>query len=695
MKLKKTLAILLTLCMLLSFSGLAAHAEDARPVTVETVSYIDKNGETQTVEAGVIEDGGQPYGAQGETNWYVVKGVSSVSDQVSFYDAEVNLILADGAELTFDGRYRNLVCFNGSLNIYAQEAGTGKLTLTGNNRITSMYGDVQVFGGEITTEAITPDYMNNKGTLSIYGGTVNSKLLFGKNVNICGGTVEGQISNISGTFRMTGGSLNAHTYSDIGSSIPIHAGSIEISGGTVIAEGQYGMYSPSGSITVTGGEVTATANAVNSGMGISAYAITITGGKVSATSERSFGIFSTGTVTFGADVPGTEITFNKPYPQATYVIKDGQTMTDGENDYTGTLTAEQVAALSGVTLTLTCKHDWTVEWTWTGDFTATAHFTCSVCGEEKTLEADVTCDAGVYTATVELDGTPYTSKKAKTVTLTFDMGGKCENYIVEAEAGADMVNHYMAAMNSAQAEGFVMTGFAPLPPENYETINAFNAASSALFTCKVPETDTVYYGFWKTLITPEIAVGELRCGASLPDTLPQITPSEPDKVAVYEQHWFDAEGTAVGGQAYAMYVSLEAGYSWAFTADAPVVSGADTVGFRALRVLDTLELNVTAQHYTDGTSRRTETVITPATATTAGEKQICIYCAGGCGEIVDTYTEPIPATGAPDGPDEPADTDNVCPWCGEIHDKSTFVGFWTEFIHDLLYIIRQLFSWCF
>ena len=133
----------------------------------DTVSYIDENGETQTVEAGVLEDGGQPYGAQGETNWYIIKGVSSVSDQVSFYDAQVNLIIADGAELTFGGNSRNLVCFNGSLRIYAQEAGTGKLTLTGHNRITSMYGDVQIIGGEITTEAITPDYMNGNGTLYV------------------------------------------------------------------------------------------------------------------------------------------------------------------------------------------------------------------------------------------------------------------------------------------------------------------------------------------------------------------------------------------------------------------------------------------------------------------------------------------------------------------------------------------------
>ncbi|MBR4745059.1 MAG: hypothetical protein IK082_12860 [Oscillospiraceae bacterium] len=390
---RKTFGVFLSLLMLLSIFGVAAFAEDKRPVTMETVSYIDENGETQTVEAGVLEDGGQPYGAQGETNWYIIKGVSSVSDQVSFYDAQVNLIIADGAELTFGGNSRNLVCFNGSLRIYAQEAGTGKLTLTGHNRITSMYGDVQIIGGEITTEAITPDYMNGNGTLSIYGGTVNSKLMFGKYVFINGGTVEGQINDSTDTFRMTGGFLNSHTYSDIGSSIPLRAKNIEISGGTVVTEGQYGMYTPSGSISITGGDVTATANNVNSGMGISAPAITITGGKVSATSEKSFGIFSTGTVTFGADMPDTEITFNKPYPEATYVIKEGQTMTDGENDYTGTLTAEQVAAMSGVTLTLTCKHTYgDDEWTC---FSADVHVRyCKVCGAPEYEAHDVIVRGG-------------------------------------------------------------------------------------------------------------------------------------------------------------------------------------------------------------------------------------------------------------------------------------------------------------
>ncbi len=98
-------------------------------------------------------------------------------------------------------------------------------------------------------------------------------------------------------------------------------------------------------------------------------------------------------------------------------------------------------------------------------------------------------------------------------------------------------------------------------------------------------------------------------------------------------------------------------------------------------------VDITPVHYADETSAVEERILKPANATEDGEKQICVYCAGGCGEIVETRTQPIPATGEPA---EPAGTDDVCHWCGETHDKRTFTGFWTSFLHDLLFIIRQL-----
>ena len=59
------------------------------------------------------------------------------------------------------------------------------------------------------------------------------------------------------------------------------------------------------------------------------------------------------------------------------------------------------------------------------------------------------------------------------------------------------------------------------------------------------------------------------------------------------------------------------------------------------------------------------------------------------GEIVETTTEPIPATGEPD---EPSGSDNACPWCGETH-PHTLAGWWTELIHHILYILRTILFW--
>ena len=189
----------------------------------------------------------------------------------------------------------------------------------------------------------------------------------------------------------------------------------------------------------------------------------------------------------------------------------------------------------------------------------------------------MTYSDGVYTAGVELDGQPYTDQKAKTVTLTFDMGGKCDDYVITAQVGTALMLQYMNAIRAAQAEGFRIAGFTPGLPESYTSYEELSAVTNSVYMGTVPETDTVYYASWNAEVTPAITVGGLKCGASLPSTLPEITPAEPDKYYI---------------------------------------------------------------------------------------------------------------------PEEPDDTDNVCPWCGETHDKSTFIGFFTEFIHDILYVIRQIF-FCF
>ena len=111
-------------------------------------------------------------------------------------------------------------------------------------------------------------------------------------------------------------------------------------------------------------------------------------------------------------------------------------------------------------------HDWSAEWAWAKDFSsATATLTCSRCTAEETLDAQITVDetTGVYTAAVLYDGETFTDTKT-VVTLTFDMGGKCDDYVVKAESGDRMALYCVAAMQAAKAEGFTAAGFAPLPP---------------------------------------------------------------------------------------------------------------------------------------------------------------------------------------------------------------------------------------
>ena len=71
----------------------------------------------------------------------------------------------------------------------------------------------------------------------------------------------------------------------------------------------------------------------------------------------------------------------------------------------------------------------------------------------------------------------------------------------------------------------------------------------------------------------------------------------------------------------------------------------------------------------------------------------------GCGEVVERYTETIPATGEPDTPDEPTDPtdpdtpsgDNLCKWDNVDHGTS-FRGRIIKFFHSVLYFFAHLFG---
>ena len=343
MKLKKTLAVFLTLCMLVSTLGVAALAAPA--AQTESVAYVDENGEEANVEATVLSGGGL-YGAEGETGWYVLKGEADVSDPISFHDAVVNVILADDADWTV---HSSTLCalnlFGGDLNVYAQAAGTGRLETT--QRFGSNYGSVGIYGGNITaTDGLFSDPVSGN-SVTIGGGVINAGAATLMDLVMSGGEVRLTGTFISGDVTITGGTLTCDAQYN---GLQAPDGAVAISGGTVnVSGGQNGIYAKT--LSITGGDVTATGSGT---MGIMVKeSAVLNGGKIDVTG-RIFSVYSNEgvSVVFGCPTHTDFITLHtKLNPEGGFSVVEGQTLTDGENSYTGTLTADEITALTGKTLT--------------------------------------------------------------------------------------------------------------------------------------------------------------------------------------------------------------------------------------------------------------------------------------------------------------------------------------------------------
>ncbi|MBQ9433888.1 MAG: hypothetical protein IJU26_06700, partial [Synergistaceae bacterium] len=154
--LKKLLSLLLMLSAVVGLLPGLTAAADADQIPYIEASYAEGTGVTytsKTAEATALTSSSTSL----NDGWYYVTGNVTVSSRISV-SGTVNLILCDGATLTANAGIN--VASGQTLNIYAQEGGTGVLTSTGSG------SDYQagIGGGHCAAG----------GTVVIHGGTVNA-----------------------------------------------------------------------------------------------------------------------------------------------------------------------------------------------------------------------------------------------------------------------------------------------------------------------------------------------------------------------------------------------------------------------------------------------------------------------------------------------------------------------------------------
>ena len=176
-----------------------------------SVSYVDGNGTSQTVDATELESTTTSWT---DGSWYIVpEGGLTISGRIAV-SGTVNLILRDGTELTASA---GITTTGATLNIYAQSTGTGALTATGANGANHTGGNAGIGGIGVGLSASG----GAGGTVNIYGGTVTAT---GGNGDMGGG----------GGAGIGGGGLawTSIAGSGAGGTVNIYGGTVTATGGT-------------------------------------------------------------------------------------------------------------------------------------------------------------------------------------------------------------------------------------------------------------------------------------------------------------------------------------------------------------------------------------------------------------------------------------------------------------------------------
>ncbi len=349
---------------------LVAQWMEARPISTEPITYLDKDGKQQVCTAytvltsetkeSILDYDNKWYDLP--AGWYVVEGDVTITPRLDTHGA-VNLILTNGSHLTAEWGID--VKVGDTFTVYAQstdESTMGRLTacLPADFNLDSMVhysvwpdSEMAGIGSSARWRAGNDGIRESEGTIIINGGNIRAK---GQNkASAIGGTRAEEIEFRStdrgeaynrrqgGSITINGGVVRTEAFAmsegncttvesvGIGTCQMGYGGSVTINGGTVIAEATCDAITTGygGTITINGGDVTAIGgvnnfaedlNRVIPGNGIGPYesgSVIINGGTVKATAKgEGFGIggariYNTGAMTVTINGGEIEATANR------------------------------------------------------------------------------------------------------------------------------------------------------------------------------------------------------------------------------------------------------------------------------------------------------------------------------------------------------------------------------------------------
>ena len=349
---------------------LVAQWMEARPISTDPITYLDKDGNQQVctaytvltseTKASILDYADKWYDLP--AGWYVVEGNVTITPRLDTHGA-VNLILTNGSHLTAEWGID--VKVSDTFTVYAQstdEGTMGRLTacLPADFNLDRMvdysvwpYSGMAGIGSSARWREGNDGIRESEGTIVINGGNIRAK---GQdNASAIGGTRAEEIEFRStdrgevynrrqgGSITINGGVVRTEPFAlpegnplavdsvGIGTCQMGYGGSVTINGGTVIAEAANDAITTGygGTITINGGDVTARGGVNNfgenshrvlSGNGIGPYesgSVIINGGTVKATAKgNGFGIggariYNTGAMTVTINEGTIEATANR------------------------------------------------------------------------------------------------------------------------------------------------------------------------------------------------------------------------------------------------------------------------------------------------------------------------------------------------------------------------------------------------